>query len=115
MKKLSRLSAILSRQTKLLLYKTIIVPLIDYADIVYEGINVKDRQVLERLQSSSMMIILNADKSTHIHDRQQQLSLLPLDVKHKHHLCHQTYKGLNCLEQGMLNVKKCRLDLCKRN
>ena len=45
---LGKLRNILNRTTKLMLYKTLIMPLIDYADVIYDGANVKETQSLQR-------------------------------------------------------------------
>ena len=114
------------------------MPLINYADVVYDGANVKETQLLQRLQKGAMRIILNTDRYAHIEDMHQNLNLIPLDLRRKHHVCHQTYKGLHGIapnyivdklqiqdsrhsmntrstERGMLLVKPCRLHVCSKN
>ena len=138
LKMLGNLTNILSKNIKLILYKTLIVPPLDYVDIIYDGLAVKDGQILQRLQNTALRIILNRDRDTHIKDLHQEANMLTLNICRKHHLCHQIFKGLsdlappylcNKLElvemdrqritrsigQGHLRPKTVRLELCKKN
>ncbi len=60
-KLLSYISRILDRDTLLLVYKTLIVPIIDYADNIYQGISATDRDILQKLQNPACCVISQAD------------------------------------------------------
>ena len=47
LKIMNKLCNVLSRYTKPMLYKKLIVPLIDYADIVYDSASQKDSQLFK--------------------------------------------------------------------
>ena len=55
---LGKLSYILDRNTLLLLYKTLILPIFDYGDIVYAGINKQDSDTLQKPQNVACRAIL---------------------------------------------------------
>ncbi len=52
-KLLGRLKWVLDRDTLLLLYKTLILPIIDYGDTVYHGISQQDAYCLQKLQNTA--------------------------------------------------------------
>ena len=137
LKMLGNLTNVLSKNIKLILYKTLIAPLLDYGDIIYDGLTVKDSHMLQRLQNSALRIILNKDRETHIADLHNEANVLMLTTRRKHHLCHQVYKGLNGMApmhlsdklepiemhqqrttrltgQGQLKPKTVKLEMCKK-
>ena len=138
LKMLDKYRNVLNEHTKLILYKTLIVPLFNYADIIYYGISQKDSNTLQRLQNSALRIVLNRNKREHIVDMHSELNLLQLGTRRKHHVCQQVFKGLNNLapsyitnnlnyvssEHNMCSraevdqnfrIVKCRLELSKKN
>ena len=54
--------------TGLPLYKTIISPLFDYADVVFDCLSAQDSDRLQRMQNWALRIILRADPRTHAVD-----------------------------------------------
>ena len=68
----------LDRATTLLLYKSLVLPLIDYCDIVY-GATAKDKlQKLQLVQNNACRNILLADMDTHVASMHLELQLLTL-------------------------------------
>ena len=89
---LSRLKQVLGKNLKLLLYKTLIVPLFDYGDVIYDCLTQHDSLMLQRLQDSALRLILDADWDTRTALMHEELNVITLEKRRKHHTCHQTYK-----------------------
>ena len=93
--------------------------------------------MLERLQNRALRIILK-DRYAHITEMHNQLNVLMLKTRRKHHLCQQIYKGINHLSpsyisdkleiiergegmttrsagQCLRKPKQTKLEICKRN
>ena len=83
---LGKLSYILDRQTLLQLYKTLILPLFDYGDIVYHGLSSRDSDTLHRLRNEACRAILRVDPRTHITEMHDDLSLPKVYQRHNHHI-----------------------------
>ena len=93
---LGKPSYILDRQTLLQLYKTLILPLFDYGDIVYHGICSREADTLHKLQNAACRSILEVDPRTHIVDMHEDLCLPPLFQRCNHHIAntmHNFYHG----------------------
>ena len=61
-KMLGRVANVLDIGTSTMLYETLILPLFDYCDVVYGGLNQKDSMTLQKLQNfslKSMLKVLN--------------------------------------------------------
>ena len=86
------------------------MPLLDYRDVLYDGLSSKDGQMLQRLQNNALRIILKQDRGTHITDLHSEANVLMLNTVRKHHLCQQTYKGLNGLAPMYVTEKINLLD-----
>ena len=135
---LDRLRHILNKNTKITLYKTLIAPLFDYGDVVYDGISQLDSASLQKLQNSGLRRVLNCDARTHIEDMHKALDLDELIVRRKKHVNCQVYKCINQLApnnvcdmikprdtehimvtrsvtQGDLTIPRINLDLCRQN
>ena len=63
----------LDRSTKILLYKSLILPHIDYCDLVYMNTTAKNLNMLQLIQNCACTIILGADKDTNVKTMHQQL------------------------------------------
>ena len=50
-KLLGRVRTLLNRSTAMTIYKTLILPVLDYCDHVYFGISSQDREALQKLQN----------------------------------------------------------------
>ena len=75
---LGRLCRNLDRDTLMLLYKTLILPVFDYGDIVYHGISKADAESLQRLQNSACRAILKQDMYTPIDEMHAELDISKL-------------------------------------
>ncbi len=95
LKMLDKLRHVLTKATKLTLFKTLITPLFDYGDILYEGLSQVDSSSLQKLQNSGLRRILNCDPWAHIIDMHQSLNLDELIVRRRKHLNSQVYKCIH--------------------
>ena len=59
---LSRIRKFLSNRTALLVYKTMVLPFFDYADVVYHNANSNDLEKLQRLQNRALKLCLGFHK-----------------------------------------------------
>ena len=62
LKLLGRIRCSINKSTAELLYTSLILPMFDYADIIYDCLNQRDAQTLQRLQNMGIKTILKADK-----------------------------------------------------
>ena len=138
LKMLDKLRHVLTKATKLTLYKTLIIPLFDYGHILYEGISQIDSSSLQKLQNSGLRRILNCDPRTHIVEMHQNLNLDELNVRRRKHLNCQVYKYIHDLSPvnvcnliktrqsdhsivtrsittGDLHIPRVNLDVCRHN
>ena len=89
---LSKFKQVIGKNLKLLLYKTLIMPLFDYGDVIYDCLNQHHLMMLQRLQNSALRLILDVGWEAHTAQMHAELNLLTLEQRRKHHTCHQTYK-----------------------
>ena len=61
-KLLGRLSDFLQADTLLMLYKSLILPIIDYRDIIYDGMSQKNAMILQQVQNMAFKSVLRAPK-----------------------------------------------------
>lgn len=96
---LNPLRALLPSGIKLQLYKTLILPIFDYMDIVYHGYGVHgsggDSDKLERLQNMCIRFILNVNKRDHITPHRDSLKLIKLHDRRTMHVASTINKILN--------------------
>ena len=95
-KLLGRVRGLLDRNTALTIYKTLILPVLDYCDHIYYGISANDKEVLQRLQNCAFRSILKVDTYTHTSDTHNILNMDRLDDRCKKHVSVQMYKYLKC-------------------
>lgn len=87
----------MNQETTLMLYKTLIVPLFDYGDIIYMNTTNEQMDRLQKLQNSACRTILLADARTHIVDMHTTLKLTQLDMRRTFHLAVFVYKVIKGL------------------
>lgn len=96
---ISPLKSILPANIKLQLYKSLILPIFDYMDIVYHnfatyGTNGESVK-LERLQNMCIRYILNINRREHITPHRQSLDLLKLFDRRTLHVANMMNKIIN--------------------
>ena len=107
-KLLGRLKWVVNSDTLLLLYKTLILPIIDYGDIVYHNMTQRDAYSLQKLQNTACRSILRADIRTPIWEMHDELNIHMLHQRRCQHIVTMIYKfvhGLgptNCNDKIML-------------
>ncbi len=82
-------------KARTLLYKVLILPVIDYGDIVYHKLNQSDAVALQRVQNVACWSILKADIYTHIDFMHEELALCTLYQRRCQHICNIMHKLLN--------------------
>ncbi len=92
LKMLHKLRQICGQETSLMLYKTLISPLIDYGDILYAGITQGEKSKIQKLQNSACRIILKSGSMTPTSSMHQELKLDMLDIRRCKHVCNQMYR-----------------------
>ena len=73
---LARLKKYLREETALLIYKTMILPYFDYADVIFHKANMKELDKLQKLQNKCLRICLNRDRRFNT-ERAHTLSKVP--------------------------------------
>ena len=137
-KLLGRLNQILTRETLLMLYKTLILPIIDYGDVIYDCISQKNVMILQRVQNMAFKSILKVPRLTStalIHD---ELDMLTLGNRRRLHMAKQMFRirhghcpknvtskfvsrssihsrSTRAISTGNFNIPKYRLQQTKRN
>ena len=78
-----------SESISLQLYKSLIVPVIDYCDMIYDCLSATDSSKLQKVQNSALRIVLQCDRQSHVVDLHGNLNLTYLaDRRHMHRLNH---------------------------
>ena len=91
----------LDRQTKILLYKSLILPHLDFCDIVYMSTTEYNLNKLQLIQNTACRTILGADKDTSIKDMHKQLELLTLKQRRFIHQAVDCHNNIYNEEAGL--------------
>lgn len=93
------LKSILPSEIKSQLVKTLILPIIDYMDIVYHDFDAHGTkgksEKLERLQNTCIRYILNVKRRDHITPHRKVLNMLTLFNRRQMHVLNMTHKIIN--------------------
>ena len=82
---LGKIAPILDQKTSIYLYRSLVLPIFDYADFVWDCLSQQDTLTLQKLQNMALRNILNVPRLTpteHIHT---QLNQDKLDTRRKKH------------------------------
>ena len=86
-KMLGKLRPIIGQNLALELYKSLILPVIDYGDIVYDCLSSKASNDLQKLQNYALRIVLHSGYEKSISDMHKETKLMFLsDRRHSHTL-----------------------------
>ena len=96
-KLLGRISGFIPQQTNLMLYKTLILPIFDYCDFVWDCVNQQDSQTLQKLQNMALKNVLQVDRLTPTDYVHQTLNMPYLHIRRKQHTASMMYKVQNQL------------------
>ena len=91
---LSRVRRYLTESSALLIYKTMIVPYMDYADVIYQQANAEDLDKIQRLQNRALKLCLRVAprRETEIIHRTAKVPLLV--NRRRSHVCNFMYKRM---------------------
>ncbi len=84
----------LDRKTSLTLYKSLVVPYMDYCDVVYMVANESELKNLQLIQNAACRCILLADKRTSTDLMHAELNLTRLSDRRNQHLQIECYKNV---------------------
>ncbi len=96
-KLLGRVSKILDRDTLLLVYKTLILPVIEYRSVIYHGMSKQNSDILQKLQNAACRAILKTDMYAHVDEMHDELCLASLYQRRCRQIAVEVYKGVNNL------------------
>ncbi len=82
----------LSQELALYLYKQLILPLLDYGDVLYDGTSQKNSHVIQKLQNAAFRRILKAPKLTPTQCLHDDLGMDRLHIRREKHICTEMYK-----------------------
>ncbi len=77
------------------LYKTLILPIFNFGDIVYHKMTQADTDMLQRLQNMACRAILKVDMFAHITDMHESLDLATLYQRRCQHICNSMHDFLH--------------------
>ncbi len=110
LKMLSKMRSIANESICLYLYKTLMLPLFDYGDVIYDCIFQQDSEKLQKLQNAALRIIYKKPHDTPIVELHRLGKIYRLEDRRHYHVCHQTYKCLNDLAPKHLGAEFIRPD-----
>ena len=99
---LGRIRKYIKQNTALLLYKTLLLPVIDYGDIIYGTATLNHLGKVQKIQNTACRIILMVNKRRHLLDMHLELKLHRLDMRRKYHLDTLVFKCLSGLSPQYL-------------
>ena len=135
---LGRIRNFVDHETSLMLFKTLILPLFDYCDVVYNCLSQKDQHTLQKLQNCALRNTVQCRKLTPTDEVHEICSMEYLITRCNMHVSNEMYKidkGLSPLNvqsmftktmavserytrstaNDMYYVPKCKLETGKRN
>ena len=95
MKTLGRIRSFISEKLALQLYKSLIVPHLDYVNVIYDAANKRDFQTLQVIQNGCLRICFKADPRTPVAELHSRANLPTLPVRRAAHSCNIVFNGLN--------------------
>ncbi len=91
----------LDRSTSVLLYKSLVLPHLDYCDTVYSCTSAANLDKLQKIQNGACRTLLLADKRTPIEEMHQELGLLSLKQRRDLNLAIDSHKHVNNKESSL--------------
>ncbi len=98
---LRRAREFLNKSTKILLYKSLVLPHLDYCDLVYMCTKEQNLQKLQQIQNCACRIILKADNYTSISTLHSELQLPYLSQRRNIHMAMECFTGVHNVESGL--------------
>ncbi len=94
----------LPQSVALSLYKSLVLPHLDYCDIVYSCTSEANLQKLQKVQNSACRTLLRADRRAHIQDMHKELKLLPLAKRREYHMATECYRQVTNPNSSLHNL-----------
>ncbi len=85
------------------LYKSLILPQIDYCDVVYMAATKTVLKDLQKVQNICCRVILMANNRAYIEDMHNELKLIPLEARRDLHLSQLCHKGIYAIPKHSLS------------
>ena len=81
--------------TSVKLYQSLVLPHMDYCDIVYSCTSDANLQKLQKVQDCACRILLRADRRAHVNDMHERLKFLKLNQRRELHLSVECFKQVS--------------------
>ena len=91
----------LDTNTSMTLYKSLVLPHLDYCDLVYMNTTVQNLNKLQLIQNGACRSILKAPKETSVDQMHKDLSLPTLAQRREYHMATECYKSATNPESGL--------------
>ncbi len=101
---LHRAREFLNLNTKILLYKSLVLPHMDYCDLIYMCTTEHNLQRLQYIQNCACRIILRADNYTSVKEMRQELKLPTLRQRRTIHMAMECHKNVYNPESGLQSM-----------
>ena len=95
LKMFGRMRPLVGQDLSLHLCKTLVLPVLDYCDVVCDSLSVRDCQTLQSLQNYALRIILQADYSHSTADMHEELHMKKLSSRRHIHTLNNVYMCMN--------------------
>ncbi len=91
----------LDSSTSLTLYKSLVLPHLDYCDVVYMNMTVQNLNKLQLIQNGACRTILRVPKDTSVSLMHEELGIPTLTHRREYHLATGCYKAVNNPDAGL--------------
>ena len=81
-----RMRGFLSNKAAMLVYKNMLLPILEYGDILFTGVTLQHKKRLQVLQNKVLRCALNEDKDTSTVDLHKKAKLMKLKYRRQQHL-----------------------------
>ncbi len=105
LKMLGKLKPRVGEVVSLQLYKSLILPVLDYGDIIYDCLSARDSKRLQTIQNCALRIIKGTDRFTPSVQLHVDQKLLFLSDRRHYHCCNQMFKIMNGLVPKVISDK----------
>ncbi len=95
MKCLARIRTFITEKLAVQLYKSLIIPHIDYGDVVYDAASKRNCKTLQVIQNGCLWVCCKADPRTPIVDLHRKVNIPTLSMRRAAHATNMVYNGLN--------------------
>ena len=96
----------LDSATSLTLYKSLVLPHLDYCDLVYMNTTVQNLNKLQLSQNGACRTILRQPKDTSVSQMHEELGIPTLIQRREYHLATECYKAVNNPDAGLNHMFK---------